>query len=294
MSVREFSFLMFACTLWAFHFVVAKLAMGVAPPIFYAAMRMALLALVLSPLLRVYPGRMVYIIIAGLCLGSINFALLFTGVSITSSSSAALATQLGAPMATLMAVFFLGERIGWRRILGISISFIGVSLVGFNPSDFSLDVGLLLVAAAMASESVGAIFVKRLVGVSPIRLQAWFGLVGVVTLSILSLAVEDGQWAAVEAGGWRLGVALCYSSLGASMVAFSIYYWLLQRHDVGTVAPLALMTPILAILFGVTLLRESFTWLMAAGAALTLLGVGIVLVRSGKRMHAGGASQESP
>ena len=46
------------CAVWGFHFVVIKLAVAQAPPIFYAAIRMTLVAALMSPFLRWRRGAM--------------------------------------------------------------------------------------------------------------------------------------------------------------------------------------------------------------------------------------------
>ena len=51
MSARELGLLFSVCLIWGFHFVVMKLAVGAVPPMFYAAIRMAVVALILSPFL---------------------------------------------------------------------------------------------------------------------------------------------------------------------------------------------------------------------------------------------------
>ncbi|GAB4538511.1 MAG: DMT family transporter [Parvularculaceae bacterium] len=283
MSRNEFLLLVAACVVWALHYSVAKLAVESAPPLFYGAMRMMLLALVLAPLLKIHFGRMRRILAAGLCLGGINFALFFVGMTYASPSAAAIATQLGAPFAALLSVLILGERIGWRRILGISAAFLGVAMISFKPETTALDIGVVIVAASILLEAVGAIFVKQLTGIPPLRLQAWFGVIGAVTLASLSAVFEQGQLRALAEGGPALFGMVAFSALGASLFSFSIYYWLLQRHDVSHVAPATLMTPVMAIGFGVVLIGDAITPIMAAGAATTLAGVAVVMLRSGAR-----------
>lgn len=281
MTRTELAILVAACAVWALHFVVAKAAVEMAPPLFYAAMRMGLLTLVLAPLLRIHRGRMGYIILAGLCLGALNFGLFFTGVTQASPSAAAIATQLGAPFATLLSVMILGERVGWRRTIGIAAAFTGVALIAFNPNDFSMDLGVVLVASSVLVEAFGAIIVRKLADIRPLELQAWFGVVGFGVLIVLSAFFEDGQIQAIQDGGVQLGLAVCYSALLASLFSFTTYYWLLQKHGVSQIAPLTLITPVMAVGFGVTLMGDVVTLVMAIGAALTIFGVGVVLVRSG-------------
>jgi len=79
MSIREFCVLMLVCGLWGLHFVVIKFTvaeMGV-PPLFYAALRVSLLALILLPFLKWHRGQMKAVILGGLGFGALNYAFMF-------------------------------------------------------------------------------------------------------------------------------------------------------------------------------------------------------------------------
>ncbi len=51
---------------WGAHFSVMKVSFGgVVDPIFYAAVRMSIVALLLTPFLKIYRGQMKRVLIAG-------------------------------------------------------------------------------------------------------------------------------------------------------------------------------------------------------------------------------------
>ena len=80
----------------------------------------------------------------------------------------------------------LGERIGWQRGLGIAMTFVGAITVMWDPSGFTLSVGLLFVVANAFCTSLGAVMIKQMSGVRPLQLQAWVGLSSVIPLAALS------------------------------------------------------------------------------------------------------------
>ncbi len=283
MSVRAFALLAIICTIWGFHFIVAKVAVSEAPPLYYAALRMSLLALVLAPFLRIHRGAMVRVLCAALCVGGINFGFFFVGVSYTTASVAALTVELGVPFATILSVIFLKERVGWRRCLGIAMALVGVGLIAFDPDELRFGLGAMLVAAGVLSESTGMIIVKTLRDIPPVQIQAWVGLVGAVILSAATLTFETGQAEALADASWVLPASVVYSAIGSSLIGHTTYYWLLRHHPVSMIAPFTLMCPLIALGFGVTLLGDSMTLLMAGGAVLALAGVGVILVRSGRQ-----------
>ena len=288
MSLRELLVLLSTSAVWGFHIVVIKTGVDVAPPIFYAALRMSLVAILLAPFLRWRPGRMGRVFAAGVCLGALNYALMFTGIRLAPASASAIAIELYVPFATILSIVFLGEKVGWRRTLGIALAFVGVAIVALGRSGEGAGgalaaFGVTLVAAAALTEAMGAIFVKQASGFRPHELLAWFALFGAAALTATSFALEDGQAAAlVSEDRLTLAGAVAFSALGASIYAHTAYYWLLQRLPVSQVAPSGLLTTVFAVASSVAFLGEPLTPLFLVGGLMAMIGVGIILIRSGK------------
>src|SRR3990172_6157066 len=87
LSARELMVLIAMCAVWGLHFVVVKLAVGAAPPMFYAAARMTLVALIMAPFLGWHKGQMRTVLLGGLCLGALNYAFLFNGLRHATASA---------------------------------------------------------------------------------------------------------------------------------------------------------------------------------------------------------------
>lgn len=286
MSARELAVLLAMCLTWGFHFVVIKTAVGELPPMFYAAIRMTLVAAMLSPLLRWRPGRMLRVLSAGACLGALNYAFMFSGVKLATASAAAVAIELYTPFATILAIVFLGDRLGWRRALGVALAFAGVAIIALGKSEDAgpetrIGLGVGLVVAGSFIEAVGAILVKQAKGFRPMELLAWFAVVGAAALWTMTFVFESGQGAALAAGDKPLIVAaVLYSAIGGSIFGHSAYYWLLQRLPVSLVASSVPLTTFFAVLFGVLLLGDPTGPRFIVGGLMTVGGVGLVLLRS--------------
>lgn len=281
MRVRDFFLLMSICLIWAFNNVLSKIIVDnwAVPPLFYAGLRFAVVALVMLPWLLPMPRPAWRIVLIGLLMGGGNFALLFMALQTTSPSSAAIVLQLGVPFTILLSMAMLGERIHWRRALGIALTLAGVLIVVWRPGGLALSAGLWLVVGAAFAGSLGAILMKQAEAVSPFRFQAWVGLVSVLVLSIGSAAFEQGQWTAAAAAGWPFAGAVLFTALVVSVGAHSAYYHLIGRYEANLIAPLTLMTPLATIGFGVLITHDAFDGRMAIGAALALGGVLIVALR---------------
>lgn len=285
MSARELIILLAMCVVWGFHYVVIKVAITEIPPIFYAAMRMTLVAACLAPFLRWRPGKMKFVLLAALCFGAFNYVFLFTGVSLASASASAIANQLYVPFAAILSVVFLKETIGWRRLVGISLAFAGVAIIVSGrdaaPDGVRIGIGVGLVAMATLIEATGSILVKKATGFKPWELLAWFGTVGAAFLWAITAVFERDQFAKLAASDHTIIVsAILYSSVLASIVGHTTYYWLLQRRPVSEVASSSLLTTFLAVLFSIVTLGEPLTATIMIGGVMTLIGVGVVVLRA--------------
>lgn len=300
MSARELAVLVAMCVVWGFHFVVIKMAVDVVPPIFYAAMRMTLVAALFAPFLRWRRGYMRPVLAAAVCFGGLNYSLMFTGVSMATASAAAIALELYVPFATILSVIFLKERVGWRRVAGIALAFAGVALIalgrdGGEAGEVRMGIGVAFVAGAALTEAIGAILVKRASGFRPHELLAWFAAMGTAFLWPVSFMVESGQGDAFAAADKTLlAGAVIFSAVGASIFGHTAYYWLLQRLPVSQVAPSALLTTLLAVAFSAVLLREPLTVRFLIGGLMALVGVGVILLRSAKQPIVAAGALENP
>lgn len=281
MRARDFALLTLVCLIWAFNNVLSKIVVDdwAVPPLFYAAMRFALVALVMLPWLLPMPRPRWRILAIALLLGGGNFALLFIGLQTASPSAAAIVLQLGVPFMILLSVLMLGERVHWRRGVGIALTLLGVLIVTWRPGAAALSTGLWFVAAAAFTGSVGAVLMKQVDDVSPFRFQAWVGLVSAMALTPCSYFLEDGQWAAAIAVGWPFVALVLFTALIVSVGAHSTYYYLIDTYEANLLAPLTLMTPLATIALGVLITNDDFDVRMAMGAALALGGVLIVALR---------------
>jgi O-acetylserine/cysteine efflux transporter len=281
MSLRDFGLLVLICAVWASNNIVSKIVVahwGI-PPFFYAAVRFGIVALVTIPWLWPAPKPLWRLVVVSLLMGGGNFALMFMALKTASPSAASIVLQLGVPITTLMSMVMLGERLHWRRGLGITMTMAGALLVMWNPGGFAISAGLLLVLAATATGSLGAVMMKQMEGVRPMQFQAWVGFSSVWPLMALSFFTEHGQWQAAAHTGWPFWAVVIYSALFVSVVCHTFYYLLIQRYEANLIAPLTLMTPLATIGLGVLITHDHFDARMALGAALALVGVLIVALR---------------
>jgi O-acetylserine/cysteine efflux transporter len=281
MPIRDFALLIFVCVVWAGNNIVSKFVvtqLGV-PPMFYASMRFLVVSLAVFPWLRNMPRPRWRMLLVGLLMGGGTFSLVFIGLKTSSPSAVAIVSQLGVPMTTMLSFFMLGERLNGRRLTGMALTLAGVLLVMWDPHGFRISVGLMFVVAASAFGSLGAVMMKQMEGVKPLQFQAWVGVSSLIPTLAMSILTEPGQVQVAQAAGWPFVAAVLFSGLFVSVLAHTLYYGLIQRHEATLISPLTLMTPLATIALGVVFTHDVFGPRMAIGTALALAGVLVIALR---------------
>ncbi len=281
MSLRDFLLLAFVCVVWAANNIVSKFVVAHlgAPPMFYAAVRFAVVLIAVFPWLLPMPRPRWRMVVVGLLMGAGTFALVFIGLKTASPSAVAIVSQVGVPITTLLSFLILGERLTGRRIAGMLLTLTGVLAVMWDPHGFRISGGLLFIVAASFLGGLGAVMMKQMEGVKPLRLQAWVGLSSLVPMAILSGWLEPGQIQAGVAAGWPFVAAALFSGLVVSVVAHTLYYSLIQKYEANLISPLTLMTPLATIVGGVIFTHDEFGPRMAFGTAVALAGVLVIALR---------------
>jgi O-acetylserine/cysteine efflux transporter len=289
MPLRDFALLAFVCLIWAFHNIISKFVVaGVeVPPLFYAAVRFALVGALAAPWLLPLPRPLWRPALVAFFLGGGGFALYFLGIRTAMPSSAAIVAQLALPMTALLSVMLLGERISRRRLAGIALTFIGVVIVMVEPGGFGLAPGLLFVACSALLGALGAVMMKQVKGVRPLQFQALAGATSILPLTALTIAMERDQFGAAISAGWPFLAALLFSVVVVSLLSHSVYYHLIARHDANLIAPLMLMMPLMTVALGILITGDRLTVNIAVGSALALVGVLVVTRRERAALRLG-------
>lgn len=301
MRVRDFLALVAVCIVWGFNFVVAKFAVTGAPgwvpdfdgvpPLFFAFLRFALLYAFLAPWLRPLPKDMPTMFGVAMCMGAVQYALMFMGMQWATPSGMAIAVQMGVPFTTILSVLILKERVGLPRTAGIVVAFAGILLVVANPADHEMSIGLLMGLGAAFAAALGMILIKRR-HLGPIHMQAWIGLLSWPPLLALSLTFEHDQLQSAVSGGWLFVAALLVTVVLVNIFGHGVFYHLLQRYDATLIAPITLLAPLVGVISGILVTGDPFGWRLLVGGALTLTGVGIIALRQNRKLPTAALARE--
>jgi len=284
MTLKHFLFAVFINILMGFSIIAAKTALAHIPPMLFTALRYATVLVVLFPLLKLHKGRMRDVLITALLIGPVGFAIMFTGLKLSTASVTAVANQLMVPFAAILSIFMLGEIIHWKRWFGIGLSFIGIVVMSFDPEVLQYKLGLMFVIAGALIGAFSTIYMRKVREVPTFEMQAWVAFTGVIGMLLATLGLEQNQVEIIKAAEWIDWSAVLYVGLVSSLIGHAGMFWLIKHYEVSVIAPLSLLAPISTIVFGVLLLGDVMTPRMVIGALIALSGVLIVTVRQARKI----------
>ncbi|NVF13235.1 EamA family transporter [Vreelandella maris] len=278
MPLRDLLLGLFVIVIWALNIIVIKVGVVELPPLLMTTLRFMLVAVLLVPFYPVARAQLPFLLLLSITFGSLHFALLFIGLGQAEAGTGALLLQMGTPFATLLAVVFLKEKLGPKRIAGLLLSFAGVIVLAGGPTLPSpLPLSILLMSAL--GWAVSQLLIKRGPPIAPLALAGWVALFAVPQVALGSWLFESGQWQAMRQASWMGWGAMVYTAVMSSIVAYGIWYALLRRHPVNRVVPMTLLVPVLAVGLGALLMGDSLGVHKLVGGGLVVAGIALIVLK---------------
>jgi O-acetylserine/cysteine efflux transporter len=265
--------------LWGANFVASKLALAELPPLFLTGVRFAIVAAVLLPFYRVPRERLPRMALLGLVLGVGHFGISFFALPYVEAGTASLVLQTQVPLSALLASVVLGDRLHWRQWIGMAVAFTGVGLLMGGPhvADNEWAPALLVLSALMWS--IANVQTKLLGPIHPYALTGSMALFAAPMLFALSFAVEGDDWARLQPVGWQSAGGLAYIVIASTLIAYRLWFALVQRYRVNQTTPFLLLIPVFGVLAGVLVLGERLTVSILAGGAIVIAGIAMVVLQ---------------
>ena len=280
------------CLLWGSTWLAIKIGLQDAPPLSTAALRFIVAMLILSSigfargyqypkdartLLRLgYPGIFMY--------GASYALIYFAQLHISSALTAVLFAVFPFFVALLTWLRYKTEKLSPVAWLGMGAGFAGVVLISYDSMQTSEHVflGTLLAVAGSFAAAYGIVIHKHHFAdyniVVAVNVQMVFGGVLLIAGALVFESFGDFQFTAGSIG------TILYLAAFGTVATFLGYYWLLRRTKLVTVSLIAFITPLVAILIGVTFADESLSLRIVIGTVLILSGV-FAVMRKQSRDH---------
>lgn len=265
---------------------VIKVGLTDIPSLSFAFFRFLIAGILILPFLEMKNLKNIWNLIPISLLGTINIIVFVIGIKRTTATIGQL-LYAGVPLLTVLILYFLfRERLTSGKIAGITVGFLGVSLVVSLPiiekgTMFSGDLlGNIFIAVGVASWSFYAVYSReKLKNFSPFVMTAVF--IWVTCFVLLPLFIFE---LIQNAGWWRdLTPSSIFSLLYVGTVSTIFTYLLNQyaiKHGGSIFASMQFyLIPISAYLFAFLLLGEGLTTGLIIGGSLALLGVYVTTKR---------------
>lgn len=273
-GAAEWSLVALTATIWGSSFVLIATGLDAFAPPIVAFARVFLGALTLS----LMPGakRAVErddwpsIVLLSLLWTVIPLLLFPIAQQWVDSSVAGMINGVVPVLAAVMAAFLLRRLPGPAQIAGIAVGFVGVMLiaapnvVGADASP--LGVGLLLLAVTLYSLSSNlAVPLQQKYGALPVLSRALWVAVPIMA-PIAALAIPHSRW------DWQSALAMVPLGVLGTGIAFVAFVTLLGRAGATRGAISVYLTPVVAIILGVSVRNEDIHFLALIGSALVIVG----------------------
>ena len=283
------------CVIWGSTWLFIKLGLEDLPPFTFAGIRFVIASLIVYAIIRARRIRLprtradwTLLAITGVLSFTLNYGLVFWGEQYVSSGLAALLQATIPVFGLVIAHFYLpGEQMTPAKIFGVVLGVAGVGVIFSNQLSVA-GTGALAGSAGLVVGSACAAYANVLVKsrggkMEPATLAFGQMVFGLVPLLLIGIFTEGNplrfRWTGMAV------VSLFYLAIVGTVVAFLLYYWLVQHMDVTNTMLIALVTPIIAVALGIIILDEALNWRIAVGGAMIMAGIALVVLRRKKQPH---------
>lgn len=271
------------CLLWSFAFVAGKVGVTDCPPLILLAARFSLagvLILGISALRRDAWGMSWRDIAAFAAIGIANNALYlglgYTGLQTVSAGLGGLIVSVNPVFTAVLAALLLHEPLTGRKVAGLLLGIVGVASIVWHRIAVGTDSlhGVLFTLASLASIVAGTILFKLL---AP-KGSLWIGngiqnLVAGMVLIPIAVTVSDVSAIVPSA---RLLGAFAFLTLGGSILAYRLWFHMLQVSGATAASAWHFVMPPLGMLFAWLVLGEHVEARDLLGIVPVALGIYLV------------------
>jgi drug/metabolite transporter (DMT)-like permease len=275
------------CFLWSSAFAAAKIAVRDCPPLTLLTIRF-LIAGALMLGVAAASGRwarpagrdLAALVLLGVLNNAAYLGLSWSGMTTVSSAFTAVLISTNPLLIGVLAGPVLGERLGWRKMLGLCLGLAGVALVlRSRLSGMQEDLhGTLLVTGGLVALVAGTLLYKRHKPSTGLwmatGIQSLAGAVALMPVALMHESLGDARMTA------SLFWSMAYMIVAVSIGGYYLWFMILGRASATAASALHFLMPPLGLLFGWVVLRESVSWLDLLGIVPIAFGIWLATRRA--------------
>ena len=277
MTPRDILAAVSVAVVWGLTFVAIKVGVGETSPLMLSALRFVFAAFPFVFFVKPPKAPVWKVALYGLLIGVGQFGLLF--IAIHQGFPVGLAS-----LVIMAQVFFtiglawalLGEEPRRLQLIGAAVGFAGIAAIGserlagasFGPF------GLVVLAAAFWG--AGNVLAKTVGKVDMLAFTIWSSLAPPLPLLLLSLAVDGpAPLIGLQHPSLKLIASVLVVAYAGTVFGYGLWARLLAHYSAATVAPFALLVPIVGMIAGALVFGEPMRPVELAGGVLVMAGLAL-------------------
>ena len=256
----------------------AKLGINASmPPILFGALRMVIVFICLLPFLKIkLPNKKYFLPLFGFALSMGAGVNLFLYLSVNASSILSplvIGAQLSVPLAIIFSSIFIGESISYKKWILIIASFLGITLIGFDPKITDEILGFLLICGMAFFYAAAQVFSRYLKKLDVKFTNAFMGAVAFISLLILSIFFEGNTISHLKNLNLEAWLMVLHAGVLCSLIGHMSMFYLYKFYSVGQVLPFYALFPIFGMLLSFFIFGEIPTVIMVIGGIIVITSV---------------------
>lgn len=267
--------------IWGTNFVAIKLSYETFTPFGFLFLRFVFSVFPIIFFIPKPTGSWWNIFLIAIFLWIGQFSFIFWGIYIGASPGLlALMMQAQNIFTLVLSVLFLHHRPSAGEVAGITIALAGIVLVGvMQASSGPSWTGLLLgIPGALCVAIANILLSKQRSSTDhPLSLIVWSSLIPLVPFLGMSLIFESptALWESLHNLTWVSVASLLYTVYFSTLLATSLWAFLLKQYNPSLVVPFTLLIPVFSMGSTVLIFDEYYSPLSLMASAVILLGLGI-------------------
>lgn len=271
------------CLIWGSTWLGIKTGLDAGmPPLLGAALRFAVATVLLLPFAwftarAAFRDRVAWrlAVMLGVCSFGFGYGCTYIGGAYVPSGLGSLTFGMFPFWVAVLAHFLLADRLTAGKLLAIAIGLGGVALL-YSGSLAELGpesaYGVAIITLSVVIQGFAQIYIKRDGRDVPAAFLSGVSM-GFGSAVLALLAGVRGEWS--QPFPWTAPVlgSIAYLAVFGSVVTFLIYYQLLKKLSATLMAMIALITPPIAVILGLTFKNERLGAITLSGGAVVLAGV---------------------
>lgn len=259
-------------------FTIGKLGLAYSSPLLLVAMRFTLAGIIMATIVKIlnkpHPVKAIdwmWLVLIGLFQTAFVMGCIFMALRTITSGETSILTFMNPLLVVVFGTLFLKSRYRIQQWIGVLLGFIGVFLTLGSHLEFRI--GTILGLLSAVSWAIATLLIKiHGFKFDTYVMTAYQMLFGGLILFLGSLLLEETFFRITT----QSILILLWLTIAASIIQFSIWFYLLQRGNQERTSAFLFLAPFFGVLTGWFLLNERLTWSILFGGLLIFAGIFLV------------------